>query len=135
MLHCVPPPLRRPVVGGLLAFFVLAQAGIPFTGGFVAKLEIFASAINVGEYGLAAIGALATVIATFFYLRIVVTLFSSAEGGEGAEPIEASEGARAGNRVDVGTAIVLAVTTAAVLFAGTFPGTWLHFAKDATFHL
>ncbi len=136
--------LRRPVVGGLLAFFVLAQAGVPFTGGFTAKLEIFASAINVGEYGLAAIGVLAAVVATFFYLRIVVALFSPTPAEEhdpavvGTGPVQGGAGpvdSRVGRPVDLGTAIVLAVTTAAVLFAGTFPGTWLHFAKDATFHL
>ena len=37
---------RRPVLAGLLAFFLLAQAGIPPTGGFIAKLEVF-----VGRHG------------------------------------------------------------------------------------
>ena len=32
---------RRPLLGGLLAFFLLAQAGIPPTGGFIAKLGVF----------------------------------------------------------------------------------------------
>jgi NADH-quinone oxidoreductase subunit N len=118
------------VVGGLLAFFVLAQAGIPFTGGFVAKLEIFSSAVDAGEYGLATIGALAAVVATFFYLRIVVSLFSSDNEGEATEQNVVS-----GLPVDLGTAVVLAVAAAAVLYAGVLPGAWLHFAKDATFLL
>jgi len=122
--------LRRPVVGGLLAFFVLAQAGVPLTGGFVVKLQIFASAVDAGEYGLAVIGVLAAVVAAFFYLRISVALFTKPEGDE-AVADEALED----RRVDGWTGVVLAVAVAAVLFAGILPGTWLHFAKDATFLL
>jgi len=117
--------LRRPVVGGLLGFFVLAQAGVPLTGGFVVKLEIFSSAVDAGEYGLAIVGVLAAVVAAFIYLRIAVALFTS-PGGEAADASE-------DRPVDRWTAAVLAVTTAAVLFAGILPGAWLTFAKDATF--
>lgn len=120
--------LRRPVVGGLLAFFVLAQAGVPLTGGFVVKLQVFAAAVEANEYALAIIGVLAAVVAAFFYLRIAVALFTRNEGDE-PEPTASTR------RVDVWTGTVLAVATAAVLFAGILPGAWLHFAKDATFLL
>ena len=43
----------RPVLAGLLTLFLLAQAGVPFTGGFVAKLSVFSAAIDVGQYWLA----------------------------------------------------------------------------------
>jgi len=120
--------LRRPAVGGLLAFFVLAQAGVPLTGGFVVKLQVFASAVDAGEYGLAVIGVLAAVVAAFFYLRIAVALFSKQKEGD------AAPGATEEDRpVDAWTGTVLAVTTAAVLFAGILPGAWLTFAKDAAF--
>jgi NADH-quinone oxidoreductase subunit N len=118
--------LRRPVLGGLLAFFVLAQAGVPLTGGFVVKLEIFSSAVDAKEYGLAIIGVLASAVAAFFYLRIAVALFSKPEGDE---PTGTDR------KVDGWTATVLVVAAAAVLFAGVLPGAWLHFAKDATFLL
>ena len=35
-----------PLLAGLLVFFMLAQAGIPPTGGFIAKLGVFASVAN-----------------------------------------------------------------------------------------
>ena len=120
------------MVGGLLAFFVLAQAGVPLTGGFVVKLEIFSSAVDAGEYGLATIGVLAAVVAAFFYLRISVALFTKPEGEEAAAP-EAADEALEDRKVDSWTAIVLTVAVAAVLFAGILPGTWLTFAGDATF--
>ena len=43
---------RRPVLGSLLIFFLLAQAGIPLTGGFIAKLEVFEAASQAREYAL-----------------------------------------------------------------------------------
>ena len=47
---------RQPVLAGLLTLFLLAQAGIPLTGGFVAKLEVFAAAVDAGDYVLVVIG-------------------------------------------------------------------------------
>src|SRR5688572_2493793 len=120
--------LRRPVLGGLLAFFVLAQAGVPLTGGFVVKLQVFAAAVAADEYALAIIGVLAAVVAAFFYLRIAVALFTK-NGADDPEPTASTR------RVDVWTGAVLAVTAAAVLFSGILPGAWLDFAKDATFLL
>jgi NADH-quinone oxidoreductase subunit N len=121
--------LRRPVVGGLLAFFVLAQAGVPLTGGFVVKLQVFAAGIEAKEYGLVVIGVLAAVVAAFIYLRIAVSLFTKPEGADAPEPTSGSR------RVDGWTGVVLTVAVAATLFAGVLPGAWLHFAKDATFLL
>ena len=37
---------RQPLLAGLFAFFLLAQAGIPPTGGFIAKLGVFSSVAN-----------------------------------------------------------------------------------------
>jgi len=73
--------LDRPVVGGLLIFFVLAQAGVPFTGGFVAKLEVFSAAAQANEYALLIIGVLASVVAAFFYLRIALTMLTARDEG------------------------------------------------------
>jgi NADH-quinone oxidoreductase subunit N len=123
--------LRRPVVGGLLTFFVLAQAGVPLTGGFVAKLEIFGAAVDAEEYGLAIIGVLAAVVAAFFYLRIAVALFSKPEADASAgEAVTEPD-----RKVDAWSVAVLTACAAAVVFAGILPGAWLHFAHDATFLL
>ena len=37
---------RQPLLAALLAFFLLAQAGIPPTGGFIAKLGVFSAVAN-----------------------------------------------------------------------------------------
>src|SRR3954463_6325209 len=65
---------RRPVIGCLLVLFMLAQAGIPLTSGFVAKVDVFSAAARAEDYLLVVIGAVATVIATFAYLRVALAV-------------------------------------------------------------
>ncbi len=67
---------------------------------------------------------LAAVVAAFFYLRVVVTMYT---GGE------AADAPRPSRRIDPPSAVVLAVTAAITLVIGILPGTFLHLAKDATF--
>jgi NADH-quinone oxidoreductase subunit N len=115
--------LRRPLLAGLLAFFLLAQAGVPLTGGFVAKLEVFAAATDARDYYLVIAGVLAAVIAAFIYLRIVVTMFAS----EGDPAIKETTG----TRLDASVGLVLAVTAAFTLVIGIAPGWFIDLARDA----
>ncbi len=124
--------LRRPVLGGLLVFFVLAQAGIPLTGGFTAKLEVFAAVAQAEDYVILVIGVLATVIAAFFYLRIAFTLVTEPDDDDvGDEAVSGS--LELPRRVDGWSAFVLFVTAALVLAVGLVPGSFIHFARDAVF--
>jgi NADH-quinone oxidoreductase subunit N len=73
----------------------------------------------------------AAVVAAFFYLRVVVTMYTSAdEPAEGEAPT-----ARPRLRVDPPAAVVLAVTAALTLVLGILPGAFLDLAGDATFLL
>jgi NADH-quinone oxidoreductase subunit N len=121
---------RRPALAAFLMFFLLAQAGVPFTGGFVAKLQVFAANVEARQYYLAIVGVLAAVVAAFFYLRVVVTMFAPPEGdgeGEGIAP--------ARSRIDVPVAVVLGVTAVVTLLIGVLPGAFIHLTRDATFAL
>ena len=53
---------------------MLAQAGIPLTSGFMAKLDVFSAAASAGDYVLVVVGAVATVIAAFAYLRVALAV-------------------------------------------------------------
>ncbi len=123
---------RRPILGSLLIFFLLAQAGIPLTGGFIAKLEVFEAASQAREYALVAVGAVATVVAAFAYLRIALAV---------AKPETAEEEAAAlprvplGQRVDVWIGAVLAVTAAMTLVLGILPATFVDWARHASLML
>jgi NADH-quinone oxidoreductase subunit N len=120
------------VLGGLLVFFLLAQAGIPLTGGFIAKLEVFQASSDAGEYALVAIGAVATVVAAFAYLRVALAIArpESEESGEEA-PAPAAERVPFGWRVDVWTGAVLTATAVMTLWLGVLPATFVDWARHA----
>jgi proton-translocating NADH-quinone oxidoreductase chain N len=68
---------RSPLLAGIFAFFLLAFAGIPLTSGFTGKFAVFQAAIAAGETPLVIVGVLASAIAAFFYVRIIVLMFFS----------------------------------------------------------
>ncbi|HML01440.1 MAG TPA: NADH-quinone oxidoreductase subunit N, partial [Acidimicrobiales bacterium] len=67
---------RAPWLALSLTVFLLAQAGIPFTTGFLAKLEVVSAAVGAGSSVLAVIAMVSAVIAAFFYLRVVLLMYS-----------------------------------------------------------
>jgi NADH-quinone oxidoreductase subunit N len=66
---------RRPVLSGLLAFFLLGLAGFPPMAGFAAKYAIFFVALQGGHPELLIIGVLASILGMYYYLRIIATMF------------------------------------------------------------
>ena len=73
---------RHPLVAGIFALFLLAFAGIPLTSGFTAKFAVFAPAVAHGATWLAVIGVLASAIAAFFYVRVIVLMYFSEPSGD-----------------------------------------------------
>ncbi|HXX90604.1 MAG TPA: NADH-quinone oxidoreductase subunit N [Acidimicrobiales bacterium] len=67
---------RQPWLAAALALFLLAQAGIPFTTGFLAKLEVITAAVGAHSTALAVIAMVTAAIAAFFYLRVVVVMYA-----------------------------------------------------------
>ncbi|MFL5234494.1 MAG: NADH-quinone oxidoreductase subunit NuoN [Microvirga sp.] len=66
---------RTPGLAALMTVFLLSLAGIPPTVGFIAKLTVFGSAIAAGNWPLAVLGMLASVVAAYAYLRVVVRMY------------------------------------------------------------
>ena len=64
---------RQPALALALTVFLVAQAGVPFTSGFIAKFGVISAAVDEESYALAIIAMLASVIAAFLYLRIMVS--------------------------------------------------------------
>jgi NADH-quinone oxidoreductase subunit N len=114
---------NRPALALAFTILLMAQAGIPFTTGFLAKFYVIAAAVDSGSYALAIIAMLAAVIAAFFYLRVIIVMYSPAGDDEAAAsrlPVPAT----------VGTA--LAVAVAFTVVAGLLPGPVIDFARHAT---
>src|SRR5918992_253373 len=65
----------RPLLTSALALFLLSLAGVPITAGFVGKVVVFGAAIEAGYAWLAVVGVLASAIAAFFYLRVMVVMY------------------------------------------------------------
>ncbi len=70
---------RRPLVALGLAVCMLAFAGIPPTGGFFAKLQVFAAAVLAGQWEIAVAGVLAAFVSVAYYLRVIMLLYMSDE--------------------------------------------------------
>ncbi|MGH9056912.1 MAG: NADH-quinone oxidoreductase subunit N [Acidimicrobiales bacterium] len=66
---------RRPWVAAAMLVFLLAQAGVPFTAGFLGKFYVIEASVEQGQYPLAIIAMLAAAIAAFFYLRVALLMY------------------------------------------------------------
>ena len=65
----------------VLAMILFSMAGIPPLAGFFAKFYVFAAAIKAELYALAVIGVLASVVAAYYYLRVVKIMFFDEAAG------------------------------------------------------
>ncbi len=74
---------EAPVVAGVFAFFLLAFAGIPLTSGFTGKWAVFTSAWSGGAWPLVVVAVLMSLVAAFFYVRVIVVMFFSDPVGDG----------------------------------------------------
>ncbi len=63
-----------------MLLFLLSLAGIPFVVGFWAKLYVFIAAWKAGMEILVVLGALFSVLALFYYLRIARAMFMNSAG-------------------------------------------------------
>lgn len=62
---------RQPLLAAALAIFMFSLAGIPPLAGFFGKYFVFLAAVKAGLVWLAIAGVLASVVAAYYYLRIV----------------------------------------------------------------
>ena len=133
----------RPLLAFAFTVFLLAQAGVPFTSGFLAKFYVISAAVEVGSYAIAVIAMLAAVVATFFYLRLIVVMYMAEdEAMAGVGPETAMAGAEGGvatavatvSRVEIpaAAAVAIGLALAFTIGAGLIPQPVLDFARHAT---
>ncbi len=65
----------NPAMALALVLFMFSMAGVPPLAGFFGKFMVFAAAIDADLYGLAVIGVLTSVIAAFYYLRLIKIMY------------------------------------------------------------
>jgi NADH-quinone oxidoreductase subunit N len=103
---------RRPLLALAFTVLLLAQAGVPFTAGFIAKFGVIKSAVEVHSYAIAIAAMVAAVIGAFLYLRIMVSMWLDDASSDEVIPVPRGSGA------------VVAAAVLFTLFVGVFPG-WL----------
>jgi NADH-quinone oxidoreductase subunit N len=104
---------RSPLLAGLLAVFLLSLAGLPPTAGFLAKFFVFQAAVNAGLEWLVILAVVASVVAAYFYLRVLVLLYM-----QDPEPADASERPVAAPAPGLAVGVAAAIT----LVLGVLPG-------------
>lgn len=75
---------NAPFMAYALAIFMFSMAGIPPMAGFFGKLVIFEAAVAQELYILAVLGVLASVVAAYYYIKIIKVMFFD----EAAEPFD-----------------------------------------------
>ncbi len=105
---------RSPLVAAVFAIFLLAFAGIPMTSGFAGKFAVFKAAAEGGAGALVVVGVIASAIAAFFYIRVIVLMFFSEPKVEG--PSVAVPSPLTTTAIAVGVAVTLVLGVAPQYF-------------------
>ena len=100
---------KHPILSFSLLIVLFSLAGIPPLAGFFAKFYVFLAVIEQSMYFLAIVGLLATVVAAFYYLRIIKIIYFDPE----KEEYETSH--------NLGLKITLAISTIFILAYYIYP--------------
>jgi NADH-quinone oxidoreductase subunit N len=112
---------RAPLAATIFSIFMLSFAGIPLTSGFIGKWAVFAAAWSGGVEWLVVVAVVISVVAAFFYIRVIVLMFF-------VEPrIMATSVVRPGWT----TLTAVGVGVVATVAFGVFPGPLLALAQQA----
>ena len=103
-----------------LTVFLVAQAGVPFTSGFIAKFGVIRAGVDEHSYALAIIAMVSSVVAAFLYLRIMVNVWMDDPESD-ALPV----------RIPFSAGVAIFAAAAFTLFVGIVPG-WLLDAAEHT---
>ena len=112
---------RRPVLALAFSALLFAQAGVPFTSGFVAKFGVIKSAVEAESYAIAVVAMVGAVIGAFLYLRIMVSMWME-------EPASAEKIA-----IPRPVGVVIVASVAFALVVGFFPSLLLDAAELVRF--
>ncbi len=105
---------RSPLVAAVFAVFLLSFAGIPLTAGFAGKFAVFSAAARSGAAPLVVVGVLASAVAAFFYIRVIVMMFFSEPKPDG--PTVAIPSPLTSGAIAIGVAVTLVLGVAPQYF-------------------
>jgi NADH-quinone oxidoreductase subunit N len=109
---------RNPFVALTFTVLLLGMGGLPLTSGFIAKFGVFTRAWEQGEAWLVIVAVVASVVALFIYLRVIVLMYMNEPVGKEAIAAPAL------------TRWVLGLVSFATLFFGVLPRPLLELAGN-----
>ena len=104
---------RNPLLALIMMLFIFSLIGLPLTGGFIGKFQIFSAALKDGWIWLTVIAILNSALSVYYYLRVVMFMYMR----EGALPEGSDLSAKTSGFALTG----LIGTAVAVLYLGVFP--------------
>ncbi len=118
---------RSPYLGLVMLVAFLSLAGMPPFGGFIAKVLVFAGAIESGWYWLVVVGILNSIIGLYYYLTVLkyVYLYRMEGEDEEAHPLPVSRP----------FVIAIVVLTLGIILIGTLFAPWYGFSNQAALSL
>ena len=108
---------NHPLLAFSLLIVLFSLAGIPPLAGFFAKFYVFAAVIEQSMFFLAIVGLMATVVAAFYYLRIIKTIYFDKE----VEKFDTDH--------NLGLKISLTITTILILIYFIYPNSLIDFVS------
>jgi len=104
---------KRPWLAGVLAATLLSLAGIPLTAGFIGKFYVLAAGVGSSLLILVIALVVTSVVGLFYYLRVIMTLYSLPTTAKG-ESVAARE-------TPLAAGVVLFALTALLVWLGVYP--------------
>lgn len=111
---------RRPVLASIFTVMLLSLAGIPLTAGFLAKFYIVAAGVSGAAWLLVLVLVTTSVIGLFYYLRVLVTMYT-----------RTTEEFPASTAFHPAGAVLIALTVLLVWF-GVYPAVLLNLVRTAS---
>jgi NADH-quinone oxidoreductase subunit N len=111
---------RHPLIALSMAIFLLSLAGIPPLAGFMGKFYVLSAAIKAKYYWLAVIGVLNSVVAVYYYLRVIMAMYFREPAGELRRP-----------DFSPAYSIVIIISLWALFHMGLFPRDFLLIARKS----
>ena len=82
---------ERPAIALAMTVFALSALGLPPFSGFFGKYYVFKAALDAGLWGPAVFGLVGSVVAAFYYLKLIkVMWFDPSPGATDKPPVEAN---------------------------------------------
>jgi len=111
---------RRPWLAVVLSASMFSLAGIPLTAGFVGKFYVLAAGVGSARWLLVVVLVSTSAIGLFYYLRVIVALYSASP----EEQVERPAVSWAGNIILLGLMILL-------VWFGIYPSSLMRFIQSA----